>query len=77
MKFFLELKDWWNFDDGTIPVLQGSELSCMSRGLGFWWRGPLTAILDVCFPTPLPFRDKYIAFTFPIIYCPQVFCRLI
>jgi hypothetical protein len=23
MKFFLELEDWWIFDDGTIPVLQG------------------------------------------------------
>jgi hypothetical protein len=35
MKFFLELIDWWIFDDGTIPVLQGSELfSCMPVVLG-------------------------------------------
>jgi hypothetical protein len=25
-KFFLELEDWWTFDDGRIPRLQGSEL---------------------------------------------------
>lgn len=37
----------------------------------------MTAILDVYFPTPLPFRDKNIALAFPIIYCPQVFHRLI
>jgi hypothetical protein len=34
MKFFLELKDWWVFDDGTIPVLQGSELSPACLGAG-------------------------------------------
>jgi len=62
-----------DFDDGTIPVLQGSELSCMPGR----WRGPMTAILYVCFPTPIPFRDKYIAFALLIIYCPQVFRRLI
>jgi hypothetical protein len=47
-KFFLKLEDWWTFDDGRIPRLQGSE------PLHVWWvERSDDGKLNVHFPTSL------------------------
>jgi hypothetical protein len=67
-KLFLKLEDWWTFDDGRIPRLQGSEL------LHVWWvERSDDGKLNVHFPTFFAaFRKVYCSETSLLFIVPTL-----